>query len=211
MPPLLALLLWFILLLGLLCFDPAKDSHVSAALWVPVIWMFIIASRLPSQWLGGQTGTVAAVLEEGNPLDRTIDLMLILLAVLTLMSRSVQWDKFFTRNLALTAFIGFGLLSAVWSDFPFIAFKRWFRDLENYLAILVILTDRRPLDAVRTVLRRLAYVLIPLCIVLNKYFLQISKQYDQWTGAAMFVGATSGKNTLGVACLVSGIFFSGTR
>jgi len=107
----------------------------------------------------------------------------------------------------LTAFIGFGLLSAVWSDFPFIAFKRWFRDLENYLAILVILTDRRPLDAVRTVLRRLAYVLIPLCIVLNKYFLQISKQYDQWTGAAMFVGATSGKNTLGVACLVSGIFF----
>ena len=207
MPPLLALLLWFILLLGLLCFDPAKDSHVSAALWVPVIWMFIIGSRLPSQWLGGQTGSVAEVLQEGNPLDRTVDLMLILLAIVILMSRSLQWDKFFTRNFVLVAFISFGLLSVLWSDFPFIAFKRWFRDLENYFAVLVILTDRHPLEAVRTVLRRLAYLLIPLSILLNKYFPQLSKQYDEWTGAAMFVGATTSKNMLGALCLVSGLFF----
>ena len=207
MPPLLALLLWFILLLGLLCFDPAKDSRVSAAVWVPVIWMFIIGTRLPSQWLGGQTGSVASVLQEGNPLDRTVDLILISLAVVTLVSRSFQWDKFFARNIALVAFITFALISFVWSDFPFIAFKRWFRDLGNYFVILVVLTDPHPLEATRTLLRRLGYLLMPLCITLIKYFPGISKLYDPWTGVAQFTGATTSKNMLGGACLVSGIFF----
>lgn len=56
MPPSLALFLWFILLVALLRFDPAKDSGTSLALWVPVTWMFILGTRLPSQWLGGQVG-----------------------------------------------------------------------------------------------------------------------------------------------------------
>ena len=53
MPPFLALFLWFILLLALLCWDPARDRKTSPALWVPVIWLFIVGSQLPSQWLGG--------------------------------------------------------------------------------------------------------------------------------------------------------------
>lgn len=207
MPPLLALLLWIILLLALLWFDPAKKSGISAALWVPVIWMFIIGSRLPSQWLGGQMGTVASVLEDGNPIDRTVDLILILLAIGVLISRSYQWDKFFTSNIALVAFLSFALISVVWSDFPFVAFKRWFRDLGNYLMILVVLSDPDPLEAVRTVLRRLSYLLIPLSITLIKYFPEMSKWYDQWTGVAEYTGVTTSKNMLGVACLVSGVFF----
>jgi exopolysaccharide production protein ExoQ len=207
MPPTLALLLWLILLLALLYFDPAKTSRTSGALWVPVIWMFFLGSRLPSLWLGFGAGSAVQALEEGNPLDRTVDLVLILLAIAILMSRSFQWHKFFTSNLALVAFVGFGLMSVLWSDFPFIAFKRWFRDLGSYFAILVVLSDPRPLEAVRTVLRRLAYLLIPLSILLNKYFPQISKLYDQWSGAGMFVGATQSKNMLGVLCLVSGLFF----
>ena len=207
MPPFLALLLWFVLLLALLWADPAKDSNVSVALWLPVIWMFIIGSRLPSQWLGGQTGTAAAVLQEGNPLDRTIDLILILLAITTLMLRSFQWHKFFTRNLALMAFLSFALISIVWSDFPFVAFKRWFRDLGNYLMILVVLSDSYPLEAVRALLRRLSYLLIPLSVMLVKYFHGLSVNYNVWTGIAEYTGAATSKNMLGVACLVSGIFF----
>jgi exopolysaccharide production protein ExoQ len=207
MPPLTALLVWLVLLLGLLYFDPAKDSRVSAAVWMPVIWMFIIGTRLPSQWLGGQMGSVAQAMQEGNPLDRTVDLILILLAAVTLISRSVQWDKFFARNFALIAFIGFALVSVFWSDFPFIAFKRWFRDLGNYFGILVVLTDPHPIEAARTLLRRLSYLVIPLCVMLIKYFPATSKLYDAWTGASQFTGATTSKNMLGVACLVSGIFF----
>ena len=207
MTPTLALFLWLILLLGLLCFDPAKDSGTSLALWVPLIWVFIVGSRLPSQWLGVQAGTAAQAFEEGNPLDRTIFFILILLAVGILMSRSFQWGDFFARNFALMMLLSFALVSVLWSDFPFVAFKRWFRDLGNYLVILVALSDPHPLEAVRTLLRRLCYLLVPLSIVFIKYFPDLGKEYWSWTGAAMFTGVTTNKNSLGAVCLVSGIFF----
>jgi exopolysaccharide production protein ExoQ len=208
MPPTLALIIWFVLLIGLLYWDPAKESRSSLALWVPLIWMFILGSRLPAQWLEGTvSGPAAQALEEGNPLDRAVFSVLILLALVTLFSRSFNWGKFFSNNFALMALLTFALLSVVWSDFPFIAFKRWFRDLGNYLVILVVVSDPHPLEAVRTMLRRLCYFLIPLSILIYKYYPQIGKQYDPWTGLAMFVGATTSKNMLGVLCLISGIFF----
>jgi exopolysaccharide production protein ExoQ len=207
MPPSLALFLWLVLLLGLLFWDPANASRTSPALWVPVIWMFILGSRLPSQWLGGQVGLAAQTFEEGNPLDRTISSALILLAIGTLMARSLKWSDFFGRNLALIAFLSFALMSVLWSDFPFIAFKRWFRDLGNYLVILVALSDPRPPEAIRTLLRRLFFLLIPLSVVLIKYYPEIGKSWDPWTGVAEYSGVTTGKNMLGIQCLVSGLFF----
>ena len=207
MPPSLALLLWLILLLGLLCFDPARSAEPSAALWVPLTWMFIVGSRLVSQWLGSQVGVAAQTFEDGNPLDRTVYSLLIVLAVGILISRSFKWGTFFVRNFALTAFLFFALVSIVWSDFPLVAFKRWFRDLGHCLVILVVLTDSHPVEAVRTLLRRLCYLLIPLSIVLIKYFPGFGTGYDRWTGAATYMGATTSKNMLGVACLISGIFF----
>lgn len=208
MPPSLALSLWFFLLLALLYFDPAREPKTSMVLWVPVIWMFIIASRLPSQWLGYQVvGTSAEALQEGNPLDRTIWLLLIALAVGVLISRSFKLSGFFVRNFALTAFLSFALLSVMWSGFPYITFKRWFRDLGSYAVILVLLSDPRPLEAVRTVLRRLCYLLVPLSIVLIKYYLSLSRQYSAWSGQIEFVGVATSKNMLGVICLISGIFF----
>jgi exopolysaccharide production protein ExoQ len=207
MTPTVALLVWLVLLLALLYFDPAKEPGTSMALWVPVMWMFIVGSRLPSQWVGVKVGVFMAALEEGSPLDRIIFFILILLAVAILISRSFQWDHFFTRNLILMAFLSFALLSVLWSDFPFIAFKRWFRDLGNYLMVLLVLSDPRPQLAVRTLLRRFCYLLMPLCVLLLKYYPHTGVQYDAWTGADVFVGATTSKNMLGVACLVSGVFF----
>ena len=207
MPPSVALFIYLIFFIALLRLDPSNESKISPALWVPVISLFILGSRGPSQWLGGQVGLDAQALEEGNPLDRIISFGLILLAVGILMSRSFKWGDFFTRNLALTAFISYCLVSVCWSDFPFIAFKRWIRDLGIYLPILVVLSDPRPLDAVRTVLRRLSYLLVPLSIVLDKYFPLLSKQYDSFTGADYYVGVTTSKNMLGVLCLISGLFF----
>jgi exopolysaccharide production protein ExoQ len=43
--------------------------------------------------------------------------------------------------------------------------------------------------------------------LLNKYFPNLGIQYDFWSGAPMFAGATTHKNMLGVLCLVSGLFF----
>ena len=207
MPPTVALLLWLVLLLALLWFDPAKDSEASFALWVPVIWMFISTSRLPSQWLGSQMGQGVQALEEGNPLDRTIYSLLILLSIAILLSRSFRWRQFFASNFFLTAFLFFSLVSVVWSDFPFVAFKRWFRDLGNYLVILIVYSEVCPLEALRTFLRRLYYLLIPLSVLLVRYYPQIGKQYSVWTGAPEYIGVATSKNTLGALCMLGGIFF----
>jgi len=208
MPPSLAALIWFVLLLLLFRYDPAKEPTVSRALWVPVIWLFIAGSRLPSQWFGiQQLDSQSAALEEGNGIDRTIWLLLIVLAIGILLSRAIPWAGFVARNCTLIAYLCFALVSVMWSDFAFISFKRWIRDLGSYLMILIVLSDPHPLEAVRTLLRRLAYLLIPLSIILIKYFPDIGIRYDEWTGLASSVGATVSKNMLGALCLVSGLFF----
>ncbi len=209
MPPYLALSIWILLLVLLLRFDPAKLPGTSWIFWVPVIWVSIVASRLPSQWLGTTSSidTVAEALEEGNPLNRTVWLVLILLALGILLSRSFPWGEFIARNLALIAYLSFALMSVLWSDFAFVSFKRWFRDLGTYLMIFIVLSDPRPYEAVRTLLRRVCYLLIPLSIILIKYFDKLGRVYDQWTGMASNVGVTTTKNMLGVLCLVSALFF----
>jgi exopolysaccharide production protein ExoQ len=212
MPPYLALLLWFVLLVGLFWFDPAKEPKVSAALWVPLIFLFFMASRQPTQWLGGHViasdaATMNSALEEGDPLNRTILVVLFVLGIAILVSRSFRWGNFFRGNWVLIAYLLFALLSVLWSDFPLPAFKKWFRDLGNYVMVLVVISESLPMEALSTLLRRLGYLLMPLSVMMIKYFPDLAKQYDNWTGAASYCGAATSKNMLGILCLVCGIYF----
>lgn len=206
MSPSLALLLWFVLLVGLFWFDPARTPKTSAALWVPLTWFFFLGSRSPAMWLGLSYGSGAQALEDGSPLDRTIFLLFTVAAFAILASRSFQWHKFVAQNPALTSFLAFALLSVIWSDFPLATFKKWFRDVGIYMAVLVVLSDPRPLEALRTVLRRVCYLLIPLSILLVKYYPNLGKTFSPW-GSQEFTGVSTSKNMLGALCLVSGIFF----
>ncbi|MGA9061701.1 MAG: O-antigen ligase family protein [Terracidiphilus sp.] len=204
----MALIISLVLLAALLRFDAAREPTNSLSLWVPVLWMVIAGSRLPSQWLAGSgRGASAQALEQGNPLDRTIYSALIVLSIGILVSRSFKWADFLRQNPVLAAYLCFCLLSVLWSDFPLIALKRWFRDVGDYFTMLVVLSDRRPLEAVRTVLRRLCFLLIPLSVVMIKYYPALGVHYDFWTGAPEFTGAALSKNTLGGLCVVSGLVF----
>jgi hypothetical protein len=51
--------------------------------------------------------------------------------------------------------------------------KRWVKDLWNPIMALVILTERRPYEAVGVVLRRLNLLLLPLSILFIKYYLEL--------------------------------------
>lgn len=211
MPPSLAFLLWLILLVGLFWFDPSKEPKVSAALWVPVIWVVFMASRAPSQWLDWNSSidsrSLAESFQEGNPINRAVSLVLLLLGISILLSRSFRWRDFFWRNRVLTAYILFALISVLWSDFPSAAFRKWVRDLTVYIMVLVVLSEPRPLASVGVLCRRLGYLLIPLSIVLIKYFPTLSREYDPYTGAVTYCGATTSKNMLGELCLVCGLYF----
>ena len=207
MSPSLALLVWFVLLVALLRFDGKLQPTASPTLWLPTIWIFIAASRLPSQWLEGGVGYGADTLDEGNALDRVVYLMMIFVAVVVLARRSFEWGRFFASNRLLTLFLVYCVVSIAWSEFPFVAFKRWFRDLGVYLALLVALSDPRTTDGATIVLRRVMILAIPLSIVFNKYFEHLSRQFDQWTGQGYFMGVTTSKNMLGVLCLVGALYF----
>jgi O-antigen ligase len=207
MPPLVALVLWAVLLVALLRFDPAREKKVSPWLWVPVLWMFILATRLPSQWFGTGVEMSIQANEEGNALDRGIDLAFIIAGAIILRSRLFALRSFFERNLALIAYLAFALISVVWSDYSFVALKRWIRDSCNILMVLIVLSDAHAVDAVKVVYRRLNYLLIPLSILLVKYFPEIGKAYTSWSGSAMWVGPTTGKNLLGLVALLSTLFF----
>ena len=207
MPPPLALLVWLVALLGLFCFDPARESKNSAALWVPLIWFFFVGSRTPSAWLGlSDVSDVGQALEQGNPFDRTVFSLLTLTAFGTLVSRSFKWGKFVTQNSALAVFLAFALISVAWSDFPLATLKKWFRDTGVYMAVLVVLSDRRPVEAVRTVLRRMFFLQVPLSVVLIKYYPNLGKTFSVW-GVQEYTGVSTSKNMLGALCLVSGMFF----
>src|SRR5262245_33602747 len=140
--PTLGLLISLFLLLLLLRFDPSQEKAESPALWLPVIWMLIVGSRLPSQWLyPAQTAYVATTFEEGSELDRAVYLLLILIALYILGARRIDWPELLTRNAALTLFVLYALASIMWSDFPFVTFKRWIRDLGLYVMVMLVLSN----------------------------------------------------------------------
>ena len=63
-----------------------------------------------------------------------------------------------------------------------------------------------------TLLRRLCYLLIPLSILLIKYYPEIGRQYDSWTGAANVCGSYDEQEHARRRCAWSaGSSFSGIR
>jgi exopolysaccharide production protein ExoQ len=207
MPPAIALVVYLIIPFFLILHDSKTDPKPSAALWVPVCWMFILASRLPSQWIGRNDASMASAVMDGSPVDRVVFLVLMALAVGALAHVRLNWLGVIAQNSVLALFLIFALLSVLWSDYPFVTFRRWFRDVGMYLMVLVILARPRPLDHVSTLIRRLSYFLVFLSIVLIKYYPAIGISYDAFSGAPEYAGATTSKNMLGAVCLLSGIFF----
>jgi len=206
-PPQLGLLVWSALLVLLLRYASAKDDRSSSALWVPVLWLSLAGSRSLAQWLGLLPPTVEVAFEEGSPLDRTVYLLLMGLALWVLAKRQIRWHETFARNVTLTLFLLFALASVIWSDFPYITFKRWIRDLGTYVMVLVVLSDPRPADAISIVIRRVSSVLVMFSVVLIKYYTELGVTYGAWSGAPEYIGATTSKNMLGALCLLSGLFY----
>jgi O-antigen ligase len=96
----------------------------------------------------------------------------------------------------------FCLLSVCWSDYPFPAVKKWVKAVGDLVMILIVLTDEQPLAALRRLFSRTGFVLLPLSVLLIKYYPNLGRTYDNWSGAQMAIGATLDKNLLGVITFV---------
>ncbi len=208
MPPIVALLLCAAFVFYLFRTDRARNRGVSGAVWIPFFWMLPSAAREYAFWLDYFLNVKAfsGSIVEGNPVDRTIQLALLVAGLVVLRRRQIDWSAFFSRNASVWLFFMLGLISLAWSDFPFVGFKRWIRASGNVVMVLVMLTEERPYAALGTVLKRLAFLLLPFSVVLIKYYPALGRDYH--FGQVMFRGVGSHKNTLGQLCLVSGMYFA---
>jgi len=205
MPPVLALSITLAFVLWLLRQDVASRPKLSAALWIPQIWIFVRGSRPVSFWLGGglsvhTTGDYLA----GSPVDALFAYTLMGAALAVLLRRQLDWGGLISRNKALLmVFLYFGI-STLWSDYTWVSFKRWTKECGNLFILLVLLTENYPVEAIKTVFVRCAYICFPLSVTFYKYFPAIGRLYGPG-GGGQVGGITGEKNGLGEICVAFGL------
>ncbi|MCZ7636123.1 MAG: hypothetical protein M5U12_08860 [Verrucomicrobia bacterium] len=167
MPPPLALLLCTSFVLFLLRIErrQAADAGVTGAVWIPTLWMLLIASKPLGIWFG-----IGGDAESGSSLDRVVLSGLGVAGVMVLARRHFDAVDALRQNQWLVALLVFMLLSTLWSDITFIAIKRWVRQALVVIMALLILSEPNPRLALESLLRRSIYILIPFSILLIKYY-----------------------------------------
>ena len=210
MPPPLATLITLCFCAYMLRREQRLHPTTRGDIWLPLIWMFFLCSRFPAQWLAvfGVSGGFFAPSFDGSPLDAIIFLLLTVLGAKVLQRRGYRLADFIHDNRWIAFFLLYCLLSALWSDMPFVSLKRWIKILGHPVMALVILTQPEPIEAIRSVFRRAAILLLPLSILVIKYYPNISRSYDAWTGIPFISGLTTMKNSLGAVCLLYALFLA---
>src|SRR3989475_8964564 len=206
MPQEIATIIFALGILGLFLLDRDKKSRVSPALWIAVAWLSISASRTVSQWVGGVEFMASPdVLVEGSPLDALIFAGLLAAGLVVLLTRGERAGTFLQANGPLLVFFSYCAVSLLWSDYPFVAFKRWTKAVGDLVMVLVVLTDPEPTAALKQFIARSGFQLIPLSILLIMYYPGVGWGYNPLTGAAYYTGVATTKNGLGTVCLVFGL------
>jgi O-antigen ligase len=209
LPPTVALFLTIGFIVFLFRRDIRERPNISGALWLPLLWMLFVFSRPLSEWLAifGLPGFGAATLEEGSPLDACLYLVFIVAGFSVLHRRQASLSEMVRNNQWLTIFLVYCLISIVWSDFPLVAFKRWIKILGHPIMALIVITELDPDEAIERLMKRCAYVVVPVSMLFIKYYPEWGRSFDQWSGMAANNGIAQGKNMLGADCIVLGMFF----
>jgi len=210
MPPQLATAIVILFILYLFIIDgKRKDEDVSGAVYLPFFWFLFAGSRFLSQWLslGATVESSAQSYFEGSPIDRLVFLLLIVGGIVVLQRRRIAVGSLLRQNLWVVLYFAFGLLSVLWSDYPLTSMKRLTKAIGNPLMALVLLTEKRPDRAIGLMIRRVAYLLLPLSVLFIKYYPHLGREYHV-TGLQMSMGVTTSKNQLGQLCLLCGIYFA---
>lgn len=208
MTPLLALAAGAGFVAWLLYRDVKERSLVSPAVWIAVAWALIYATRPVMSWFADASVPVSAEsYDEGDLGEALVSLAIIVAGLIVLVRRGVRVGAVIEHNPWLFLVYLFWLHSSLWSDYPLLTIKRLFRDLGNVVMVLLVLTDKNSVEAIKAVCVRCAYVGVPLSVVLIKYYPDLGRVYTGYNQDQLsFVGITANKNTLGMLALVTVIF-----
>jgi O-antigen ligase len=187
--------------------DNKNRPRLSKALWIPLIWLLLLASRPLSWWSWFFFGIGSSVTSDldGNALDRAFYSALICISLIVVMRRGVSWSEVFRGNTGLLLFYVFLGITILWAPYPFATFKRWTKEIGAIPVLLIIVTDTNPVEAIKTVFTRCAFVIFTLSVLTIKYFPEISRDYNRHSGLGEIHGICAQKNSLGEAVMVFGL------
>lgn len=187
---------------GLFYLDRDRTVRTSKALWLPTIYLWIIGSRPVSDWLsGGLAGGGDSVQSAGSPIDVAIFALLLVSGLGVLVHRGHRVLTLLLPNWPILVYCLYCLFSVAWSVQPDIALKRWIKANNDLVMVLIIVTDPRPAAALRRLISRVGYILLPVSLLFIKYFPLLGRGYAP-NGMMMNTGTTSNKNVFGVILLV---------
>ncbi|MDH4186726.1 MAG: DUF5935 domain-containing protein, partial [Nitrospira sp.] len=207
MSPQVATLVFAVGIIVLFVLDRDPKGRTSFALSIPMIWLAIGGSRVVSQWLNpteqASASAVGSAYMEGNPIDRTIQAVLMMIGMIVLVRRSQKLWQLLRANGPILLFLLYCGSSTLWSDFPEVAFRRWIKALGDLIMVLVVLTDRDRSAALKLP-ARVGFLLIPLSILFMKYYPHLARSFDE-IGGSEYTGVATSKNSLGMVCLIFGL------
>lgn len=198
----IGLILCVIIVAWLLKEECRQNHSASWALWIPTLWFLKIATLDLAFYFGrgdAEKGT-------GSPFERYFLIILLFLGLVTLYRRRFDLYKAIKENIWLMVLICYMFLSVSWSDTPFISFKRWTRELIAVIMCLVIFSEADPRRSMQSALKRFAYIVIPLSLLVVVFFPEFG--IKEYTASEMvkWRGITGGKNQLGRLCLIAAFF-----
>lgn len=160
-----------------------------------------------SQWFSAANASKISPdqLLEGSPLDRNLLLGFIALGIIVLIRRKARVAVVCKENFPILAFFLYCGVSTLWSDYTDVSLKRWIKAAGDLIMMLVVLTDLDRLSAIKRLLSRVSFVVIPASILLIKYYPNLGMGYNDFTGQSACNGVTLNKNQLGYVCLLFGL------
>lgn len=207
----IAIVIFFSLILVGLAIDAKRSKDVTRAVWLPLFWMIICASRSVGDWLNiSNHNTILSEADyieanlAGSPVDKVV-LTIAILSGIIIINKRRETLNILKNNKALIAFIIYLGFSCLWSDISAVSFRRWVRLTGNFVMAAVLVTEPEPIESIKSLFRRAAYLLIPLSVMFIKFFPPIGVLYTLmgeliWTGVAVM------KNSLAHLSLVMSFF-----
>jgi O-antigen ligase len=173
------------------------------------MWMVLVGSRSVTEWFGGigVNGSVGLTDPslQSSPLDAAVLSGLLAAGLTVLIVRKFRFGSFLQWNSLLVIFFVYCALSILWSDVPLFALKHWVKAMGDLVMVLVVLTDPDRPKALKRFLTRPGFLLLPVSVLLIKYYPALGRVFSMWTGEAENVGISTSKNGLGFICLVFGL------
>ena len=202
-----ATLLTIFVIVTLFRLDRSDAGRPSIATWIPFIWLLIESSRPVSAWIHlNVPGNVTNEYIDGSPLDRNILTVLLAIGLLFLSRRLKRVGGILAANPAIILYFLLCLVSLIWADYPFVVFKRWIRSVGDVVMLFILITEQDRLNAFKRIFTRVGYLVIPLSILLIRFYPSLGRFYSRG-GSPEWTGVGTDKNALGMICMLYGIVF----